>query len=350
MNRVGRFFSILFLGANLFCILILWICCLSTLLPPEKFPLFSLIGLAFPAILLVNICFVFFWLIFKIRFTLFPIIGILLVGSYVLDYCPFNKTKEIPEHTLKVISFNTGYIEKDPELKRFTEYVQSQSPDILCLQEFSQTWRRREEAKQAISALGYTPIIHGHNYLLTRLPIISDTIHINMQSASNNNTIACWLKYEEDSVLIVNNHLESNKLSDEDKAEYREMLKDPHRQNVKDGSKHLLRKLGDAATYRGKQTDILCALADSLKGKSIIMCGDLNDTPISYTYQQLSRRLTSAFRQSGRGLGRSFNQSGFPVRIDHIFISDDWQTYHTYIDTEMDISDHYPLVTHIQKK
>ena len=83
---------------------------------------------------------------------------------------------------------------------------------------------------------------------------------------------------------------------------------------------------------------------------SVIMCGDHNDTPISYTYQKTARNLNSAFRESGNGIGVSYNQKGFFFRIDHVFISEDWESCKTYIDTQMEMSDHYPLVTYLRKK
>ena len=350
MDFVKRLLTSLFLGANLCSILLLWACCLSTLLPPERFPLLSLMGLSFPAILLVNVGFLLFWLIFKIRYTLLPLAGLLAVGSYILDYFPLNRTSQAPEDALTVISYNTGELVDEEDRAGFTRFVEQHKPDILCLQEFPYAWTRRDEAQRLIDSLGYKSLRDKDNYIYTRLRILGDPIHIAHDSISQNTFMACWVEYDGDSLLIINNHLESNKLDDKDKNEYREMIKDPHRQTVKEGSRHLLTKLSKAAAKRSRQTDILCHLADSLQGHHIILCGDLNDTPISYTYQQLARRLSSVYRQSGRGFGRSFNQSGFPVRIDHIFVSNQWTSSNTYIDPQLDISDHYPIITHIQKK
>ena len=36
----------------------------------------------------------------------------------------------------------------------------------------------------------------------------------------------------------------------------------------------------------------------------IIICGDFNDTPVSYAYQQLGDNMIDAFLESGNGIGK----------------------------------------------
>lgn len=350
MNRFKQLLSALFLGANLCCLAALWLCCLSTWVSPGRFPTISVMGLMFPVVLSINIAFLIFWLIFRVRYTLVPLIGMLLVGSYIYDYCPV-RLKSTPEggETLTVVTFNACGIQSDSAKAAFTEYVRQVQPDILCLQEFPHSWFWREDAKALMQEMNYSHVGATDNHIMTRLAILGDTIHIAYPTRKNS-SIACWVGRDGDSILVVNNHLESNQLNDEDKKEYRDMFKDPHRQTVKESSLNLFRKLSQAAVYRSAQTDVLSHIADSLSPRPIIMAGDFNDTPISYTYQKLSRRLHSVYRQSGSGFGRSFNQSGFPVRIDHIFTSNHWTSSGTYIDQEFDVSDHYPLVTRLHRR
>ena len=85
-----------------------------------------------------------------------------------------------------------------------------------------------------------------------------------------------------------------------------------------------------------------------LRGKPIILCGDLNDSPISYACQQFSQNLKSAYALSGNGVGFTYHEGGFLVRIDHIMYSKEWESYGTYIDKTMKNSDHYPLITKLK--
>lgn len=350
MRRLKLLLTGIFLGANIASLLLLWACCLSTAISPAEHPRLALLGLAFPIFLFINLCFCLFWLIFKVKFTLVPLVGMLLVGGFILDYCPFHSQDSAADSTLCVITFNTGSINGEENYRKLTQYVKAMAPDILCLQELYGSWTSRKEVKEMLDSMHYTSAGGKEYLILSRLPALGDTIRISYPSKQGEYSIARWFAVGSDSLLVVNNHLESNHLSPEEKSEFRDVLRDPHHEKVRSEGLFLTTKLGTAARARAKQVETLCQWIDSLSGHSLIVCGDFNDTPISYTYQQLSRRLKSAFRESGNGFGRSFNQVGFYVRIDHIFYSPDWTSTHTYIDRQMDLSDHYPVVTRLRRR
>ena len=111
-----------------------------------------------------------------------------------------------------------------------------------------------------------------------------------------------------------------------------------------------LDRISTANVIRATQTDSLYLALGHHENTRIVMCGDFNDTPISYTYQKLLKRLKNTFRESGIGVGRSFNEKGFFVRIDHIFVSHDWTSHKTCILSQIKLSDHYPIVTYLTKK
>ena len=111
--------------------------------------------------------------------------------------------------------------------------------------------------------------------------------------------------------MLINNHLESNKLTYEDKKVYVEMIKSPEKDKVEHGARLLISKLAEATAIRARQANAIAHVIDSLnnKGRSIIVCGDFNDTPISYTHRVISQNLDDAFVQSGNGIGISYNQT-----------------------------------------
>lgn len=81
-----------------------------------------------------------------------------------------------------------------------------------------------------------------------------------MQYESSYNGSAIYeLKVNEDTITLINNHLESNKLTKEDKVVYEEMLKDPNAHKVKSGTRHLVGKLAEASAIRSKQADVIAA-------------------------------------------------------------------------------------------
>lgn len=340
----------IFLGANLCTILLLWLCVALTFISPDLFPRLSLLTLAFPIFLIVDILFIVFWLLFHARLVWVPILGALLIGGFILDYCPLNFGKNSCEgldSTISVITFNVGYMKDDVQKEELIKYINSTNADIVCLQELST--RFFENNKDWLDTTSYHFLQSINVAILSRLPFLSDTISIQYPTRSNR-SFACWINCFGDSLLLVNNHLESNHLSPEEQNEYTNTIKDPNRQSIESSSRMLLGKLSEAAAYRGAQADSIRSLVDRNASHPVIVCGDLNDTPISYTYQKLARRLTSAYRKAGFGPGFTFSKRSFPVRIDHLFYSKDLTCCSCCIDKTVSSSDHYPLVVHLSKK
>jgi endonuclease/exonuclease/phosphatase family metal-dependent hydrolase len=81
----------------------------------------------------------------------------------------------------------------------------------------------------------------------------------------------------------------------------------------------------------------------------VILCGDLNDTPVSYTYRQLIKTgLKDAFTESGRGYGNTYNGYLPKIRIDYIFASADYFELYNYHILQTSFSDHFPVSAFIQ--
>ena len=103
----------------------------------------------------------------------------------------------------------------------------------------------------------------------------------------------------------------------------------------------LVSKLATGYRIREDQANKLRAILDSIK-YPVIVCGDFNDTPISYCYQHIRGDLSDAFSQTGFGPGISYHENLFLFRIDHIFYSDDFKAYNAKIHN-VKYSDHYPM-------
>ena len=77
---------------------------------------------------------------------------------------------------------------------------------------------------------------------------------------------------------------------------------------------------------------------------NVLVCGDFNDNPISYSRRTMAQVLTDCYVAAGRGIGLSYNQKAFFFRIDHVFCSKDIIPYRCEIDSKFDASDHFPLI------
>ena len=339
------------LALSISTILLLWLCVGLTFVSPDTFPRLSLLTLLFPVFLLADLLFILLWLLIRPRLAWIPLAGALLIAGYILDYCPLNVSGNSQageeDSTLCIVSFNVGYMTTDEQRDEFIRFINSSGADIVCLQELGKDFLAKHQ--DWIDTTAYHALQVNSVAVLSRLPFQSDTIHIDYPTRSNN-SMACWIRCCGDSLLVVNNHLESNHLSIQERNEYTDAITEPNSEKIRNSSRMLVGKLSEAAAYRGRQADSICALVDRYAGHSLIVCGDFNDTPISYTYQQLARRLNSAYRQAGRGPGFTFSKRSFPVRIDHLFFSKDWKCYSCRIDRTVTSSDHYPLIVHLGKK
>jgi endonuclease/exonuclease/phosphatase (EEP) superfamily protein YafD len=107
---------------------------------------------------------------------------------------------------------------------------------------------------------------------------------------------------------------------------------------------------------RAPQADGVAAYVDSLLHspsshcRSIILCGDFNDGPVSYAHRVVGQQLADCFRESGNGPAITYHANAFYVRIDHIFCSDDWVPIECYVERKIDFSDHFPLVCRLKKR
>lgn len=358
VKNIGRKIGVgiirIILLINLFAIVLLWACCATTHIVPAEHPTLALAGLLFPVFTLFLLIFIPIWLVLKKRWTLVPIAGLLVCSSYIMDYCPLNIQSDAPNDALKLVTWNINYMSqwgenKDSISECCIEYLRYADADIICLQEMEPTNQTFTELVEDLKGEGYTMDSEKNLVILSRLSILKKE-KIEYESESNGSVCFYLQKENGDTLLLVNNHLESNRLHSETKDEYVESLddKDYSKLNV---SGHTIGSMVRSSTViRGPQADSLVAFAEKNAGKDIVMCGDFNDTPISYVYQQVNSVLKSAFRESGQGIGISYNQRGFWVRIDHVFVSQNLKTYNTHIDSSNDLSDHYPLVTWIGKE
>lgn len=336
-------------GANGATILLLWSVCLSTCLEPSAYPRLSQAGLLFPIFLYLNLFYIVVWLLTSRKWVILPIIGLLPCASYIIDYCPVNLHEDIPDNSITVLSYNTGFFTPNDENKcdvsNTAKYIEDYNADIICLQECPTETETGRQLVGKMDSLGYNKREHGGKVIFTKWNFLGKAV---LESNGGGNGLMAWyISNGKDTLLLVNVHLQSNHFNPEEKKEYKEAITGVDGHMIKNTGNILLSKLSSYASQRQMQVDSLCQLIGEHHGDRILICGDMNDTPISYTCRQISKRLTSAFRQSGSGVGISYNQEWFPIRIDHIFLSSNLKSHETYIDHSILSSDHYPIVSHV---
>ena len=337
-------------GANVATIVLMLLVGYSDRLDPMVHPILSCLGLIFPVFLLLNLCFLIFWALFSLKRTIVPIAGFLIAYSPVRTYFPLNfGEKEKPNLTM--MSYNTGGYSADDKgvrgggLKGALDYVNQCDVDIACLQEVTLTEKTRKMLNNRFpfSSSQYFRYSDSGVTLLSTYPITRKEV-IEFEEGSSQST-AFFVDVNGTEVIVVNNHLESMRLSLEERNDFENMVHgETNRSAAREKSQRLLVKLGDRNAVRARQVKALSRFLAKHEGAPIILCGDFNDSPISYPHYAMSRRLTDCFRESGNGLGWTFFRNAIHVRIDHIFCSSHFVPCTSKVDTKVTSSDHYPLL------
>lgn len=341
-------------GANVVTVILMLFSGYSDRLNPVDHPMLSTAGMTFPIFLLINLVFLFFWLLFKWRMIWIPVVGYALAYVPISIYIPINPKQTVPEDAVKLISYNVcsygGNYKYEQGFEAVRDYLAAEKPDIVCLQEDVDTWRRyvfRDYQKflayNDTLVLVNQPTSYNALGIHTRFPIVHRE-RITYSSEANGSA-AWWLDIGGDTLIVINNHFESCHLSSDDRHQYRQILKgELAGDSARTESKQLLIKLAEANAKRAKQVDAVFRYAKEHSRYPVVVCGDFNDSPISYSRHTMASGLTDCFVKTGKGLGLSYNQKAFSFRIDHLFCSQGIEPYNCMIDGKMDASDHNPLI------
>jgi len=346
-------------GANVVAVLIMVAVGYSDVVPPDVSAYAACAGLIFPLTCILNLVFILLWLFIHWQRMWLSVLGFLCTYGPIHNYMPLHLEADVPEEgVLKVMTYNVcGYTaDSDYPMERFDtirDYIAAQQPDIVCLQEDNSQPKKGPKSFSSVFAYNDTTHVSNNNRgmvnmvgLHTRFPIIRKE-RIRYKSDANG-SVAYFLRLDSgDTLIVVNNHLETTHLNQKERSRYKDMLRGQMtRDTVEAETRHLVNKLGAAMVLRAPQAQAVSRWVRLHADRyPVIVCGDFNDTPISYTHRTVGRGLTDCFVETGRGLGLTYNQKGFNLRIDHIFCSDQLKPINTVVDSKFACSDHYPVIS-----
>ncbi len=324
---------------------------------PEAFPLLACVGMAMPAAIVLNIVMLLVMLSVRWRRAWIPLAAFVVAYVPIRTYVPihFNTGDDTEqEGCLRLMTYNVcgygGNYKYEQALDTVTDYIMAQNVDIVCIQEeqctkhkpverwkelypYNDTLTISEKKDKFVNILG----IHS------RLPIIRRE-RIEYESRSNG-SVAYFLQMGSDTIIVVNNHLESTHLTEKERSQYSEILKgNKERQQAEEEMFSLIEKLCEGLVLRAPEAEAVHRYVEAHSQYPIIVCGDFNDTPISYARHVIAQSLTDCFAEAGCGLGLSYNRKGFNFRIDHIFCSSHFTPVMFKVDSKMDASDHYTMI------
>lgn len=336
----------------------LYVVVASQWVSPREVAVAGLLGLLFPAALAVAGVGLLLTLVFAPKRVWLPLLGFVPAACAIRAYVPVNFPSPHPRGALKVMTYNTmnfgGYAADSLSGGySLSKDVLAERPDIFCLQEAAPPsaaslpeieayFRQNGGYHYRSHKIGASHLAVGSKFRI----LSSETVCRNGQ----NGAAAFRLRLPEgDTLLVVNCHLESMHLSHDERSDYHTMVKNPDSLRLDSSMVAMARKLGRATRERAAQIDTIVSYLDAHPCKRVVVCGDLNDTPVSYAHRRLASRLTDAYAASGNGPGRSFARDAIYVRIDHLFCSSAYRPYGARIDRSLTRSDHYPLIVYLKE-
>lgn len=346
------------LAVNVPVALALLLASASGAIDPTVFLLPSLLGLAFEWIVLGNILMCVVWMFTsRRRYMLVSFIVLLISVAPIVRTYNFtsHRTSDITlSHKLNVLTYNTLRLGKrkpvadNPVLK----YIAASNADIVFLQEYEESvnnkFLKSEDINSALSAYPYRykQFRISNKTRNFGVAIFSKYKLFNFKNieyeSTYNGAFRCDALVGNDIIHLICVHLESNQITG---SELDQPVEDAMNNNTTDfnaSAMAIVNKLRKAYELRTVQSKIIADAVGDAPRKTIL-CGDFNDVPVSYTYNNIARHLTDAFAEAGpRGFGHTFKRKWLHVRIDYVLHSSDMKAYNLSIDNNSG-SDHYPV-------
>ncbi len=315
---------------------------LSPYISPTFFWPISFFGLVFPILYLVNLTFFVYWLI-GFKKPMWANLIILLIGiGNISNYFGTSPNSNSSEENTKVLSYNVrlfnryGWIPKENVREDIFAFFTEEDADILCIQEFY--------TPNEIPDLNY-PYRHiglqnkksqWHMAIYSKYPQIKKKTVSIKGERMNNTCIYSDMIINEDTIRVYNIHLASNWFKNSDYS----FIQNPQKEKIKEGLKGIASRLKNSFIKRAEEVAVI---KEHIKTSPypIILCGDFNDTPLSFAYKSIKGDLVDAFTVCGKGIGDSFVKIP-ALRIDYIFHDEELKSSN-YKKHKKILSDHYAV-------
>lgn len=355
-RHIGKIISKLLLVVNVIVAAMLLLSAWGGYINPNTFGWEGSLALLFPFLVLLSFLFMAGWLVVQSRRWLVSFCALILCVFQLRTYCPINMPQPVPKGSIKVVSYNTyglGWGLKDSVIyKQMMDYLRNSDADLFCAQESNYNMGHKSTVEEAVAHWKYRDSVFipkscNALTLFSNYPILNR--HVIHSSSPGHVCVAYNVKIEGDTVVVVNCHFVSNAINPEDKATYQKIVTISDRDSTSEDILRLGRKVNDAGLRRAKQADSLALYLEQQGDRPIIVCGDFNETPLSYVHTRLCRLLNDAYTASGNGPGISYHLNKMYFRLDNILCSSHWRSFGARVDNRQKMSDHYPIETWLKR-
>jgi len=344
-------------GLYLLTVLPLIACYLSQWISPASAWPFAFFGLLFPLLIAFQFLFIPIFFIFKSKAVGIPIILI------IIGWNAIQNTFQVPRpwhsgtdegKTIQVMTYNVRLFDilhwsgQENQSAGIFAYVSKIKPDILCFQEFALQDPGRfsldyiknqlPDLPNSVIEYNYTNQNRKHGLaIFSRYPIVNSG-HEHFED-TRNMMLYADVAIGKDTIRVYNNHLESIHL---DRDEFQWIDTTTNKTRIpRDKLTGITHRLRGAYKKRAGQADLVRKNIDHSPYR-VIVCGDFNDTPVSYATHRIGGDLYDSFRSGGHWLGITFPNVKAPLRIDYILHDKEMESSHYQIG-KIRFSDHRPV-------
>lgn len=327
---------------------------------PKNFWLIAFFGLSYPPLLLLNGLLIVYWLF---RFKIQVLISVL---SIAVGWVPLQKNigfhkstdmygtktnaNQIRMMAYNVHSFNSPLNYNISTRHNILQVIKDQQPDIINIEEVYSTNKGKTAMCDSIKKTLQTPFFYFQPFagstasgtglaIFSKYPIVNHGIIRLSEDNTDTKSIYIDININNKMVRVYCVHFQSFLLSAKDHI-YMDSVSQKGETSIK-SSKRIGSKLKLGFIRRSDQVKMMKAELAKCPYPYII-AGDFNDTPSSYAVNQIADGLKNAFREAGRGLGRTYNGDVPNYQIDYIMASPQFNVLN-YTVIEKKISDHYAI-------
>ena len=303
------------------------------------------IGLALPVLLILNAIIMIYWIIrLKFWFVL-PMLALLTNYSFISSTIQLiDNGKDSTGHTLKVMTLNArNFVDdnQDDSVDEIKAFIEDENINVVCFQEFRDfVSGRPERISNVLEPIFPYKTISGGVATFSKFPI-QKRDYITFRESNN---CAQWVDLEVsrgETVRIFNVHMQTTGVN----STLRHAAKMEQKGipvNNDQRATMISNRMGYEYIRRAEQADIISDIIKDTR-TPMVLCGDFNDTPASYTYKRLKGRMKDGFKSAGKGYMYTYRGAKGLMRIDYIFHSESLEGVN-YYSPKRNWSDHNPVV------
>lgn len=356
-SMAGTILFIVLLACTMSLAVALFIAYLTPYVAPSTFGSLTIVGIFAPILYIgVAICLL-LWVVMG-RWRIAGCVALMLIpGLFRLsDFYNVELHREVEQKpsrgSFTLLSYNVRGFRDDNSLRVVDKYVdylsEREELDVLCFQEYALDIPSVERIDSLLKSrnrrIYRNDVVESGEVVLrtySRYPIIAS----GSLSGEGSGTTQ-WIDIiigKSDTLRIFNNHLQSMNISSNDSSDIEQG------KILNDGDRMLsiVDRIAKNSSIRAEYVDTLRTIIANTPYRRVI-CGDFNDTPMSYVYGELIDGHVDAFEQCGGGYGYTFRPMHRTLRIDYVLYSPELEAEKYDVDVDNELSDHLPVTARLK--